>query len=299
MKTSTNISNNCPVCGNEKIWEESVAYDDGFDHSWTCPCGAHGEDHCEIVFEKSVYETPSSDQLMAFFEKKYGENWERAVLTETEDRAWIEALYEWYEKEVPQHPGYYVDDEEDEWYGKPFEIVRRVDYDDEDYDICALPLWIVRIGDHEFAAHCDEIFDEPPASEQGIFAKESKQGYPVIYRNGTDCVLFRASCPELPYVVAFGYDVKTGEWNHGNYLDDLQEAIFKAEGGVRSVEHVLNENGNLVMYRAAVAIMDDDLREELHRQLAPCSDQRFFEAYAEAHEMKFGEPFAPWVGGDW
>lgn len=132
-----------------------------------------------------------------------------------------------------------------------------------------------------------------------LYKTHSKQGYPIIYEGDYADVLFRESCPLLPYVVASGYDAETGEWNHGNYLDDLQEAIFKAEGGVRSVEHVLNENGNLVMYRAAVAIMDDDLREELHRQLAPCSDQRFFEAYAEAHEMKFGEPFAPWVGGDW
>lgn len=132
-----------------------------------------------------------------------------------------------------------------------------------------------------------------------LYKTHSKQGYPIIYEGREANVLFRESCQMLPYVVATGYDAETGEWSHGNYLDDLQEAIFKAEGDAPLVEHVLNENGNLVEYRPAAAIMDDDLREELHRQLAPCSAQRFFEAYAEAHEMKFGEPFVPWVGGDW
>lgn len=132
-----------------------------------------------------------------------------------------------------------------------------------------------------------------------LYKTHSKQGYPIIYEGREANVLFRESCQMLPYVVATGYDAETGEWSHGNYLDDLQEAIFKAEGGKRKVDQVIDANGNLVNYRAAEAIMNDELREELHRWLAPCSDQRFFETYAEAHETKFGEPFAPWVGGDW
>ena len=35
--------------------------------------------------------------------------------------------------------------------------------------------------------------------------------------------------------------------------------------------------------------MDDDIREELHSQLAPCTEQEFFTAYEEAHEKKFRE----------
>ena len=38
----------------------------------------------------------------------------------------------------------------------------------------------------------------------------------------------------------------------------------------------------------AVYLMDDDLREELNTNLAPCTDQEFFEAYAKAHEAKYG-----------
>lgn len=132
-----------------------------------------------------------------------------------------------------------------------------------------------------------------------LYKTHSKQGYPIIYEGDYADVLFRESCPLLPYVVASGYDAETGEWSHGSYLDDLQEAIWKADGEQPSVAQVLDQNGTKVNYLDAVAFMDNDLREELHHYLAPCSDQRFFESYAEAHETKFGEPFAPWVGGDW
>lgn len=56
---------------------------------------------------------------------------------------------------------------------------------------------------------------------------------------------------------------------------------------------VLNDNGNWVNFEAAVNYMDDDLREEIHAELAPCKDQAFFDAYCERHEKKFGGVFAP------
>jgi len=45
------------------------------------------------------------------------------------------------------------------------------------------------------------------------------------------------------------------------------------------------------LYNQAVALMDDDIREELHRQLAPCTDEEFLTAYMEAHRSKYGEDF--------
>lgn len=62
---------------------------------------------------------------------------------------------------------------------------------------------------------------------------------------------------------------------------------------------VKDTNGNPVNFSAAVALMNDELREELHAELSPCSDQEFFEAYAKAHKEKFNEDFAPFVGGIW
>lgn len=52
---------------------------------------------------------------------------------------------------------------------------------------------------------------------------------------------------------------------------------------------VINKSGTQINYDAAVQLMDDDLREELHAQLAPCTEQEFFTAYEAAHAEKFGE----------
>ena len=56
---------------------------------------------------------------------------------------------------------------------------------------------------------------------------------------------------------------------------------------------ITNSNGTVIDFDAAVALMDDDLREAVHADLAPCSEQEFFEAYCKAHEAKYGEAFEP------
>lgn len=45
------------------------------------------------------------------------------------------------------------------------------------------------------------------------------------------------------------------------------------------------------LYEAAVELMDDDIREQIHRELAPCTDLEFLETYIERHREKFGEEF--------
>lgn len=58
--------------------------------------------------------------------------------------------------------------------------------------------------------------------------------------------------------------------------------------------------GNEVNFEAAVELMDDELREELHQELAPCTEQEFFDSYAKAHAEKFcGEGFAPYYNLAW
>lgn len=54
---------------------------------------------------------------------------------------------------------------------------------------------------------------------------------------------------------------------------------------------IVNLNGQEISYAAAEALMDDDIREELHRELAPCSEEEFLEAYCKAHKEKYGEEF--------
>ena len=64
---------------------------------------------------------------------------------------------------------------------------------------------------------------------------------------------------------------------------------FTFENGKGNSEMVVNSWGTEVSFDLAVSHMDDALREELHRELAPCSMQAFFDAYAEAHRERFGE----------
>lgn len=56
---------------------------------------------------------------------------------------------------------------------------------------------------------------------------------------------------------------------------------------------VKNEYGVSIDYDAAVALMDDELCEALNMEIAPCTEQEFFDAYCKAHEEKYGEAFEP------
>ncbi len=58
-------------------------------------------------------------------------------------------------------------------------------------------------------------------------------------------------------------------------------------------EKVVDLDGNEYDWDTVVSYMDDDLREEIHREMAPCTNQEFFDAYAAAHWGRFGEDFPP------
>ena len=50
-------------------------------------------------------------------------------------------------------------------------------------------------------------------------------------------------------------------------------------------------NNEAVDFDAAVNLMDDALREEVHADLAPCTEQEFLDEYVKRHEAKYGETF--------
>lgn len=52
---------------------------------------------------------------------------------------------------------------------------------------------------------------------------------------------------------------------------------------------VKNEYGVEVDFDSAVLMMHDEVREMVHNNLAPCTDQEFFDAYCAAHYDAFGE----------
>jgi len=52
---------------------------------------------------------------------------------------------------------------------------------------------------------------------------------------------------------------------------------------------VINNHGVAIDFDAAVELMDDEIREALHDDMAPCTDQDFFDAYAQAHQDQYNE----------
>lgn len=60
---------------------------------------------------------------------------------------------------------------------------------------------------------------------------------------------------------------------------------------MKEYSKVTNEYGYEMDFESAVNMMDADVREQVHRDIAPCTDQEFFDAYCKAHEEAFGEPF--------
>lgn len=68
-----------------------------------------------------------------------------------------------------------------------------------------------------------------------------------------------------------------------------KEIILSDDDDKPARQAVVNLNGKQLDYEAAVQVMDDDLREELHGELAPCTEQEFFTAYELAHARRFGE----------
>lgn len=54
---------------------------------------------------------------------------------------------------------------------------------------------------------------------------------------------------------------------------------------------VINHYGLEIDWDAAVALMDDDIREEVHAELAPCTPQAFFDRYCQLHSERYSEPW--------
>ena len=59
---------------------------------------------------------------------------------------------------------------------------------------------------------------------------------------------------------------------------------------------VENYRGNLIDLDIVAGYMDEDIRERLHSEMAPCEPQAFYDVYVLAHEEKYKEPFGPDMG---
>ena len=45
------------------------------------------------------------------------------------------------------------------------------------------------------------------------------------------------------------------------------------------------------LFDAAIELMDDELREQVHAEIAPCTDLEFLHLYMVYHAEKYGEQF--------
>lgn len=92
------------------------------------------------------------------------------------------------------------------------------------------------------------------------------------------------------------------EHDDGNYtvnlFGDVREGLTEAEVNAM-LESLDNDEytdkaaeiiaaGN---YDAAVALMDDEIRETVHAELAPCSDRDFLAEYMRRHVIVYDEDF--------
>ena len=84
------------------------------------------------------------------------------------------------------------------------------------------------------------------------------------------------------------------EGMYDEYLTTEEEAFYRVRGigASRKRASVENSNGHVFddsEWDAIVQNMDPDIREQLSEDLAPCSNQEFFDAYADAYYNKYGE----------
>jgi len=74
------------------------------------------------------------------------------------------------------------------------------------------------------------------------------------------------------------------------FWTNLPETVYndqKQEGKTMTTNEIIENN----LYSVAVQLMDDDIRESVHADLAPCSDLEFLTEYMRRHEEKYGERF--------
>ena len=57
------------------------------------------------------------------------------------------------------------------------------------------------------------------------------------------------------------------------------------------MKNMVNVNGTEVSMDAAIMLMDDDIREAIHSDIAPCTEQEFVDEYCKRHLEKYGEDF--------
>ena len=54
---------------------------------------------------------------------------------------------------------------------------------------------------------------------------------------------------------------------------------------------ITNTLGNVIDFDVAVLLMDDSIRERVSMEIAPCTEQEFFDRYCALHLEQYGSEF--------
>lgn len=85
----------------------------------------------------------------------------------------------------------------------------------------------------------------------------------------------------------------TDEVDGEEYAGECEAVVYDAleEYRKQEADKIVDEWGEEISFSAAVALMDDDIREAAHADLAPCTPQEFYDEYCKRHMEKYGEEF--------
>jgi hypothetical protein len=86
-------------------------------------------------------------------------------------------------------------------------------------------------------------------------------------------------------------DSSTSPQDYYNKYCKLHKEIRGKDFFVETDLVIKNKHGEPIEYEDAVDYMDDDIREYLHHQLAPCPPQYFYEEYCKLHKEIYNEEY--------
>lgn len=105
--------------------------------------------------------------------------------------------------------------------------------------------------------------------------KQATKGNIVLQKNGEDALLFMPGAV-AEFCIAHGYDEQTSSWSHGSYFSSLVDAAqaFSPE----SLETEVISSDALIQL---AGLMNESLREKVHAELAPCTNDQFVQRYCQ------------------
>lgn len=109
---------------------------------------------------------------------------------------------------------------------------------------------------------------------------QNVESYQIFERN----VLYQKPDPAKAY---WAREPGCHVWSekHGFTMEEIPPISYEWK-------NILNEFGdNIISYKETEKLMDETIREETAREIAPCAQQIFYIIYCMSHKGKFGKPF--------